>query len=132
MPDSSLRVASLDVAIVDDDDAIRTALARLVRTIGYRSHSFTTGEDLLADFDKLRPGCVLTDIQMPGMNGLALLRQLRRRSPELPILVMTAYPSQTNREQAFAGGAEEYMTKPLDDVKLEVWLLRVLGKPTAP
>ena len=131
MPEVSLEEGSSVVAIVDDDEAIRAALARLVRTLGYQSRSFATGEDLLLAVDELRPGCVLTDIQMPGMNGLVLLKQLLQRSPGLPILVMTAYPSRTNREQAFAGGAQKYMAKPLDDMRLESWLLDVLGRPVS-
>ena len=115
------------VAIVDDDGAIRNALARLVRTLGYEPSVFSDGEELLAALDALRPDCVLTDIQMPGMNGLALTQHLNRRAPSLPVLVMTAYPSFTNREQALSFGATEYLTKPLDDDKLENWLQGVLG-----
>ena len=59
------------VAIVDDDEAIRTALGRLVRTIGYKPRTFGSGEQLLACVADLRPACVLTDIQMPGMTGIA-------------------------------------------------------------
>lgn len=129
MPEEHLGEGAPVVVIVDDDEAIRSALARLVRTLGYGSQTFATGEELLAEIGSLRPGCVLTDIQMPGMNGFALLRHLQQLNAELPVLIMTAYPSRNNCEQAFAGGARVYMAKPLDDVQLEAWLRKVMGEP---
>jgi FixJ family two-component response regulator len=117
------------VAIVDDDQAIRKALARLVRTIGYPSRTFESARELLLDIEQVRPGCILTDIQMPGTNGLDLIKELRLRYVDIPILAMTAYSSLTNRDLALAAGAQEYLTKPLDDGQLESWLLRVIGSP---
>ncbi|MDB5726325.1 MAG: response regulator receiver protein [Novosphingobium sp.] len=84
----------------------------------------------MLEVGQLRPGCVLTDIQMPGMNGLDLVKELRQLDPSLPIMVMTAYPSLANRDLALAAGALEYQTKPLDDEKLETWLLRVMNSPS--
>jgi len=84
---------------------------------------------LLLEIDDVRPACVLTDIQMPVMNGLDLAKELLVRRPDLPIMVMTAYPSLANRELALAAGALEFLTKPLDDDRLETWLVRVIGKP---
>ena len=120
------------VAIVDDDDAIRTALARLIRTLGYRTQTFASGEALLQQIDGLRPACALTDIQMPGLNGLGLIKELRRRGHTLPIVAMTAYPGLTNRDLALAAGALEFMTKPIDDNRLENWLSAQLGEPSKP
>jgi FixJ family two-component response regulator len=117
------------VVIVDDDTAIRTALGRLIRTIGYEPLAFASGEELLAEILDLRPACVLTDIQMPGMNGLELASELRRHRRDMPIAVMTAYPSLANRDVALAGTNLEYMTKPLDDRLLEAWLLQAIGGP---
>jgi FixJ family two-component response regulator len=117
------------VVIVDDDEAIRTALGRLIRTIGYEPRAFASGEELLMGIQDFRPACVLTDIQMPGMNGLELANELRRRRCDLPIAVMTAYPSLANRDLALAGTTLEYMAKPLDDRRLEAWLLGAVGGP---
>jgi FixJ family two-component response regulator len=117
------------VAIVDDDEAIRPALARLIRTLGYQPRTFASADALLLEFDDLRPACVLSDIQMPGMNGHVLIEELRRRSPDLPIILMTAYPSLAYRQPAVVGGTLEYMAKPLDDDRLQAWLSRVIGEP---
>ncbi len=114
------------VAIVDDDDSIRSALSRLVRTIGYRSIAFDSAEALLQRLEEVRPSCVLTDVQMPGMSGLELTKVLREREPDLPVAVMTAYPVTASRERAMAAGATEYLTKPFDENDLERWLLRVI------
>jgi FixJ family two-component response regulator len=127
MVDTATKPTAPVVVIVDDDEAICAALARLVRTIGYVPRTFASGEVLLLEIDDVRPACVLTDIQMPGMNGLDLTRELLKHQPDLPIVVMTAYPSLANRDLALAAGALEYLTKPLDDRQLESWLLRVIG-----
>ena len=117
------------VAVVDDDDAIRPAIARLIKTLGYQPRTFANAETLLVAFSDLPLACVLTDIQMPGMNGHALARELHRRNPDLPIVLMTAYPGLASRELAPVGGTLEYMTKPLDDERLEAWLRRTVGEP---
>lgn len=117
------------VAIVDDDASIRPALARLIRTIGYSARTFDSAEALLAEIDQVLPACVLTDIQMPRMNGLDLVKALRQRARDLPIMVMTAYPSLANRELAQFDGTVAYMTKPLDDARLEAWLMSAIGEP---
>jgi FixJ family two-component response regulator len=118
------------VAIVDDDEAILGALARLVRTLGYSTCTFQTAEALLHELDSgIDVACVLTDVQMPGMNGLELARRLRLLDPGLPVMVMTAYPSLASRELALAAGALEYFPKPLDDALLESWLNRAFGEP---
>lgn len=129
MGDQPGRAATPIVVIVDDDEAIRTALGRLIRTIGHETRAFASGEELLTGMQDFRPACVLTDIQMPGMNGLELAIELRRRWRDLPIAVMTAYPSLANRDLALAGTTLEYMTKPLDDRRLEAWLLQAIGGP---
>lgn len=118
------------IAIVDDNEAILGALARLIRTLGYSTCTFQTAEALLHGLDSgIDVACVLTDVQMPGMNGLELARRLRLRDPGLPVMVMTAYPSLASRELALAAGAMEYFTKPLDDAVLERSLNGVVGEP---
>jgi CheY-like chemotaxis protein len=118
------------IAIIDDNEAILGALARLVRTLGYSTCTFQTAEALLQGLDSgIDVACVLTDVQMPGMNGLELTRRLRLRDPGLPVMVMTAYPSLASRELALAAGAMEYFMKPLDDALLERWLNGAVGEP---
>jgi FixJ family two-component response regulator len=129
MTDTTTPRGAQIVAIVDDDDAIRPAIARLIETLGYQPRTFANAEALLVAFSDLQLACVLTDVQMPGINGHALARELHRRRPELPIVLMTAYPGPASREVALAGGTLEFMTKPLDDKRLEAWLRRTIGEP---
>ncbi|MEG3177746.1 response regulator [Sphingomonas sp. RB3P16] len=113
------------VAIVDDDEAIRMAIGRLIRTIGYHSRTFPSAEGLLLEIENFLPTCIITDIQMPQMNGLDLVKELVKRGVKVPVMVMTAYPSLANRELALLAGASEYLTKPLDIGRLEAWLSKV-------
>ncbi|TXM73882.1 response regulator [Methylobacterium sp. WL69] len=129
MPDVA---AGAVVAIVDDDPAIRTALGRLTRALGYVPALFDGAEPLLADPSGLRIAAIVTDLQMPGLSGLDLLRILRRRRPALPVLVMTAYPSEAGRARALALGAFAYLAKPFDAEQFEHCLTVALGSAGNP
>ncbi|MGU3362972.1 response regulator transcription factor [Methylobacterium sp. M6A4_1b] len=120
------------IAIVDDDPGIRTALGRLTRSLGFVPALFEGAEPLLVDPLVDRISVVITDIQMPGLSGLYLLRILRQRNPTLPILVMTAYPSETGRKRAFDLGAFAYLAKPFDAAQFEQCLKLVLGSGKSP
>lgn len=129
MPEPSSTRATRIVAIVDDDEAIRAALARLIKTLDYPSRTFASAEDFLLEFDSLDVAAVLTDIQMPRMNGYALVAELHRRARDLPIILMTAYPSLARPAPHSNALTVEYMTKPLDDGRLSAWLARVADEP---
>ncbi|RZA08523.1 MAG: response regulator [Proteobacteria bacterium] len=117
------------VAIVDDDAAIRTALSSLIRSMGYGARLFVSAEAFLADCFEDPPGCLLTDIQMPGMNGLDLQRALRQRMPELPVIVITAFPEDAVREQAMAAGALHFLSKPFTADTIARCLRDAVGSP---
>jgi FixJ family two-component response regulator len=107
------------VAVVDDDDSVCRALARLLRSAGMTSESFATGDAFLAAFDaprdgvRWRPGCLVLDVQMPGINGLDVQRRLA--GTNVPIVFVTAHDDLAVREQALAAGAHAYLHKPFDD-----------------
>lgn len=102
------------IAIVDDDRAIRTALSSLLRSAGFRAAMFDCAEAFLDDLKGGVPDCVLTDIQMPGMSGLDLQQHLASANPDLPVLVMTAFPEAKLRERAMLSGAHCFLNKPFD------------------
>lgn len=115
------------IAIVDDDDAIRRGLSSLLRAQDFRVALFDSAETFL---DSLRiglPQCLLTDIQLPGLSGLDLQFRLRAEHPALPVLVMTAYPETSLRDQALAAGAVCFLSKPFDDRDLLRCLRRAVG-----
>ena len=102
------------IAVVDDDQGIRVALHSLLRSVGYQVRVFADGPAFLADAAAARPDCLVTDIQMPGMNGLDLQRAVRARYPDLPVIVVTAFPEEAVRRQAMADGARHFLSKPFE------------------
>jgi FixJ family two-component response regulator len=116
------------VAIVDDDEAILIGLSSLVRSAGYRVRLYRSAEAFLADAGEPAPDCVLTDVQMPGMNGLELQAELMRGRPALPVIFMTAFPEAAIREKALRGGAREFLHKPFEaETILQVLATAVAG-----
>ena len=104
----------LVVWVVDDDQSVRWVLERALKQAGMAVRSFERGElllDALADDD---PDVLITDVRMPGMDGLTLLERLGRVAPDLPIIVVTAYSDLDNAVAAYQGGAFEYLPKPFD------------------
>lgn len=102
------------IAIIDDDDAILTGLSSLLRSESFRVHIYRTAEAFLAKASAALPDCVLTDVQMPGMNGLELQAELGRRYASLPVIFMTAFPDETVQARALAAGARAFLHKPFE------------------
>ncbi|WP_404479349.1 response regulator transcription factor [Novosphingobium sp. BL-52-GroH] len=108
------------IAIVDDDSGVRGSLDSLLRSAGMRGLGFARAEDLLGSDARATFACVVTDLHMPGMSGLELQAELARRGCPLPVILMTAFPTEAARGQAMAGGAKAFLTKPIDpDALLE-------------
>lgn len=103
------------VFVVDDDDAVRDALVRLIRSIGLQAEPYQNAGDFLEAYDQARPGCVILDIRMPQMSGLKLQDVLRERGAELPIIFLTAHGDVQTVVQAMKGGAVEFLEKPVSE-----------------
>jgi two-component system, LuxR family, response regulator FixJ len=101
------------IAIVDDEDAVRAGLATLMRSIDVRPELFCSA-DVFVAAELERYVCVLSDIQMPGRSGIDLLEHVRGVRPDLPVILMTAFPDDRVRAAAQAGGAYRFLTKPCD------------------
>jgi FixJ family two-component response regulator len=97
------------VAIVDDDDSIRTSLQDLLKSAGVQANSFASAEDFLMSGDHHDTACLITDIRMPGMSGLELQERCR-----IPTIFITANNDTRMRMQAMRAGAVEFFTKPFD------------------
>jgi len=102
------------VWIVDDDESLRWVLEKVLRQADMRTRSFERAEPLLDALIDEEPDVLLTDIRMPGMDGLALLERLSSRHPKLPVIVMTAHSDLDHAVAAYRGGAFEYLPKPFD------------------
>lgn len=103
-----------EVWIVDDDSAIRWVLERALGAAGFRTDSFESAEQVLARIEVAAPAAVVSDIRMPGTDGLALMATLAERHPQLPVIVMTAHSDLESAVGAYQAGAFEYLPKPFD------------------
>ncbi len=107
--------ASQSVWIVDDDRSIRWVLEKALARARIQSLSFESADEALARlFAGEAPRVLISDIRMPGASGLDLLRETKRRHPDLPVIIMTAYSDLDSAVSAFQGGAFEYLPKPFD------------------
>jgi CheY-like chemotaxis protein len=125
---------SFSILVVDDEpdvaELFRQRFRREARQGTYVLHFAASGEEAL---DKLADGVrpelivILSDINMPGMDGLSLLRTIKTRRPELPVMMVTAYGDEERRRQAEEAGARQFLTKPVDFDLLKQELRRLAG-----
>jgi FixJ family two-component response regulator len=102
------------VAVVDDDPRIRESLQSLIESAGLTAWVFSRGEDFLHGDLLGATSCLITDVRMPGMDGLDLQRRVRLARPELPIIFITGHHEDDVEQLAFAQGAAFFIRKPFD------------------
>ena len=105
---------SAAVWVIDDDRSIRWVLEKALGRAGIPARAFVDARHVIEALAEDRPAAVLTDIRMPGMDGLELLERLRESDPDLPVIVMTAYSDLDSAVSSYRGGAFEYLPKPFD------------------
>jgi FixJ family two-component response regulator len=104
------------VFVVDDEPAVRKSLWRLLRSAGFETESFGSPEEFLRRLPADdAPGCLILDVSMPGLDGLALQRELASSGNALPIVFLTGHGDIPQSVQAMKGGATDFLTKPVDD-----------------
>ena len=108
-------VRNLSVFVVDDDPSVRTALKRLLASVGLACETFGSALEFLKRAEEGPAGCVLLDVRMPGPSGLDLQRMLRASGNDLPIIFVTAHADVALTVRAMKAGALEVLTKPFDD-----------------
>ncbi len=102
------------VWVIDDDRSIRWVFEKALTREGIAFKSFASASEALAALENDAPQVIVSDIRMPGQSGLDLLQKARERSPDLPVIIMTAYSDLESAVAAFQGGAYEYLPKPFD------------------
>jgi FixJ family two-component response regulator len=108
------------IAIVDDDESVRSALEGLMKAVGLPAQAFASAEDFLSSGEQQHTGCLIADIRMPGMSGLDLQARLNLERCLIPTIFITAHGDTSMRMQALRAGAVEFLAKPFsDDVLLE-------------
>ena len=115
------------VAIVDDDDLMRSALQGLLKSVGLPAQAFASAEDFLKSGQQQQVGCLVADIRMPGMSGLELQAKLNADQCRIPTIFITAHGDEKMRMQALRAGAVEFMAKPFDDEVLLESVRAALG-----
>jgi len=110
--------ASPLIVIVDDDASMRDALTSLLRSVGWRTEGFASAEAFLQSGQVHTTACLLLDVQLPGVSGLELQRQLRSRQARMPIIFITAHGNEAMRAEALQAGAVAFFAKPSDDTAL--------------
>ncbi len=100
------------ILVVDDEESIRSLVAKLLSKLGHSCVTAMDGVDALDRMKKNRIDGVITDIKMPNLDGVALTREILKRFPELPIMVMTAFDEEYSAGSAISAGAREFIKKP--------------------
>lgn len=102
------------IFVIDDDRSIRWVLEKALAAADLQVESFESGDSALRAIERAEPAVIVTDIRMPGIDGLALLERIRAAHPDLPVIIMTAHSDLDSAVAAFKGGAFEYLPKPFD------------------
>ncbi|MEO5740968.1 MAG: response regulator [Vicinamibacterales bacterium] len=125
------------IFVIDDEEPVRSGLARLLRAIGMHSVTFESAESFLDAYDPVQEGCLLVDIRMPGMSGIDLIEELRRRRIALPAIVMTGHADGPTVQRLRALNTVGFLEKPFRVAELKEllerwWATLDRGKPPWP
>lgn len=103
------------VHVIDDDDAVRSSLEFLLRTANVDVQTYDSATTFLANFKSSDRGCIITDVRMPEMSGIELLRRLKEMSIDLPVIVITGHGDVSLAVEAMKAGAVDFLEKPFED-----------------
>ncbi|MGH9805840.1 MAG: response regulator transcription factor [Terriglobia bacterium] len=106
------------IAVVEDDESVREATIGLLRSNGFIAKGFASADEFLKSNRIRITSCVIADVQMPGMSGLALYGNLVASGAPIPTILITAYPDDTVRTRALSAGVTGYLTKPFSEKDL--------------
>jgi two-component system nitrogen regulation response regulator GlnG len=119
------------VWIVDDDQAIRWVLEKALSRANIPTRSFVNASEVSAALKLESPSALVSDIRMPGTDGLTLLKEVKEKYPTLPVIIMTAYSDLDSTVSAFQGGAFDYLAKPFDINEAVALISRAMQEPSA-
>ena len=106
------------LSVVDDDEMLRESLPDLLREFGFAARAFSSGQEFLSSDDVDETRCLILDVAMPGMSGLEVQEELKRRGQAIPVIFITGQKDEEIRKQAFSQGAVKFLYKPFSDSAL--------------
>src|SRR6476620_4723853 len=116
------------ILVVDDEANARAALSEILRDEGYSTETAADGFKALGKLEEFVPDVILTDLKMPGLDGISFMEKARAVAPDVVFVVMTAFGTITSAVEAVKKGAENYLTKPLDFEALAAVVDRAMEK----
>jgi two-component system response regulator HydG len=119
---------SKTILIIDDKRNIREVLSAILQNEGYTVHSAENARQALERMPKIVPAIVITDLKLPGIDGIELVKRLKERDPGIPIIIITAFGSISSAVEAIKAGGYDYLTKPLDYERLKLLIRRALDQ----
>ncbi|AWN42288.1 response regulator transcription factor [Methylobacterium durans] len=117
------------IAIVDDDEGVRVATGSFVRSLGYAARTYASASEFLQACAEQEPACLITDVQMPELDGVELQQALIAAAHRIPIIFVTAFPTETVRQSVLAAGASGFLRKPCDCDAIVRCLQEAVGSP---
>jgi FixJ family two-component response regulator len=124
-------VASIPIHIVvavDDDFRVRESLQSLIESAGYKPMIFTSAEEFLQSGTITAAACLITDVRMPGIDGIELQRRIRLERPDLPVIFISAHNGADVKQKALDGGAVDFLFKPFNAAELLEVIQAALAK----
>jgi FixJ family two-component response regulator len=115
------------ISIVDDDEIIRATLSSFVRSFGLTAYAFSSAEEFLQSPHVAETSCLISDIQMPNLDGIELQSILAARGQRIPIIFLTGFPDETVEVQAMTAGALCYLSKPFNEEQLLKYIDQALA-----
>jgi len=106
------------IAVVDDEESVRKALHRLLRSAGFAVETFSSGAEFLESVRDHEPACVVLDLHMPQLSGFEVQASLAGAGARVPVVIITGHDTPEARDRVMAQGAKSYLRKPVDDLAL--------------
>ncbi len=116
------------VLIIDDDESVREALLFLMKSVELNAKAYASAKEFMTQYETDVPGCLVSDIRMPGISGLELQQELKNRGSQMPIIFITGHGDIPMAVEAIKHGAEDFLTKPFRDQDLLDCINTAMGK----
>lgn len=116
------------VFVIDDQASVRHALGEMLSVFGFATETYESADAFLRAFGSARPGCIVADVRMPGMDGIELVRELGRRALAIPVILISGHADVPMAVAGIKAGAEDFIEKPVDDTQLVASINRALAR----